>query len=153
MRWSSWFPNLFRLGTLSRCAAFAIALSPLVANSALAEPPAGLDDFVNAALKQYNTPGTSVAIIEGNHIYTRGYGVRSVNKPDKVDGDTLFMIASCTKSFTAALDAIMVDQGKFGWDDHVIDYLPEFQLKDYYATRMCTPRDLLAHRTGLPPYR
>ncbi|HEY9719693.1 MAG TPA: serine hydrolase [Trichormus sp.] len=119
---------------------------------AKAEPPAGLDDFVNSLLKQYKTPGASVAIVEGDHIFAKGYGVRSIDKPQPFDADTLLPIASATKAFTAALVAIDVDEHKFGWDDHVVDNLPGFQLKDIYATRMCTPRDLLAHRSGLPAF-
>jgi CubicO group peptidase (beta-lactamase class C family) len=119
---------------------------------AQAEPPAGLDDFVNAELKEYKTPGASVAVIEGDHIFAKGYGVRSINKPQPFDADTLLPIASVTKAFTAALVAIEVDEHKFGWDDRVVDHLPGFQLQDMYATSNCTPRDLLAHRCGLPAF-
>lgn len=117
-----------------------------------AEIPADFDDFVTKSMKKYNVPGASVAIVDGDRVYVRGYGVRSANKPGAVDADTIFMLASNTKPFTAALLATMVDEKKIDWNDRVIDYLPEFVLKDAYATRMCTPKDLLAHRTGLPPF-
>lgn len=129
-----------------------LAISIGYAAKASAELPADFDDFVNQAMKKYSVPGASVAVVEGDKVFTRGYGVRSVDKPEPVDADTLFMLASNSKPFTAALVAIMVDRKKIGWNDRVIDYLPEFVLKDQYATRMCTPKDLLAHRTGLPPF-
>ena len=44
--------------------------------------------------------------------------------------------------------AMLVDEGKLKWDDRVIDYIPDFQLYDSYATREVTVRDLLTHRTG-----
>ncbi|MBS1993217.1 MAG: serine hydrolase [Cyanobacteria bacterium SZAS LIN-3] len=132
----------------------ALALALLAGNApeAFADVPADFDDFVNRSMKEYNVPGASVAIVEGDKVFTRGYGVRSVAKPGAVDADTLFMLASCTKPFTAALMAIMVDRHKIGWNDKVIDSLPEFVLKDGYATRNSTPKDLLAHRTGLPAF-
>ncbi len=121
-----------------------------------AEIPAEFDQFVDSAMKKYNVPGAAVAIVDGDKVYARGYGVRSADKTSKkagnVDGDTIFMLASNTKPFTAALLAIMVDEKKIGWQDHVSDYLPGFALKDNYASRMTTPVDLLAHRTGLPPF-
>ncbi len=123
------------------------------APQANAEVPADFDDFVNKSMKKYNVPGAAVAIVDGDTVIARGYGVRSVDKAGAVDADTLFMLASNTKPFTAALLAIMVDRHKINWNDRVIDYLPEFVLKDEYATRMSTPKDLLAHRTGLPAFQ
>ncbi|MBL0189651.1 MAG: serine hydrolase [Candidatus Obscuribacter sp.] len=132
----------------------ATAATLLVASTqqASAEVPKDFDDFVNKSMHKYNVPGASVAIVDGDNVITRGYGVRSVEKPGAVDADTLFMLASNSKPFTAALLAVMVDRKKIDWDDHVMDYLPEFVLKDQYATRMSTPKDLLAHRTGLPAF-
>ena len=132
--------------------AMAMIASTIAINAASADVPAEFDDFVNKSMKQYNVPGAAVAIVDGDKVIAKGYGVRTFGKPDPVDADTLFMLASNTKPFTAALLAIMVDEKKIGWNDHVIDYLPGFVLKDSYATRMTTAKDLLAHRTGLPPF-
>src|SRR5690606_14626919 len=46
--------------------------------------------------------------------------------------------------------AVLVDEGKLGWDDPVIDYLPDFRMYDPWVTREFTIRDLLTHRSGLP---
>lgn len=135
-----------------RTGSLAIALFIGLSAQANAELPKDFDAFVADAMKKYNVPGASVAVVEGDKVYARGYGVRSVDKPGAVDADTLFMLASNSKAFTAALVGIMVDRKKIGWNDRVIDYLPEFVLKDEYATRMTTPKDLLAHRTGLPAF-
>ena len=48
--------------------------------------------------------------------------------------------------------AMMVDRGKFKWDDRVVDLDPDFQLKDPWVTREFRVFDLLAQRSGLPPY-
>ncbi len=112
-----------------------------------------LDAFVKQAMKEYGVPGCSVAVVKDDKVVlVRGYGVRGFGRDDAVDENTLFMIASNTKPFTAALLATLVDEGKLGWDDHVIDRLPEFALPDPYPTREVTIRDLLAHRTGLPAF-
>ena len=47
------------------------------------------------------------------------------------------------------ISRILVDQGKIGWDDKVIDHLPGFQMYDPWVTREMTIRDLLVHRSGL----
>ncbi|MBX9693807.1 MAG: serine hydrolase, partial [Cyanobacteria bacterium] len=122
------------------------------AGRAKAEIPQGLDEFVTKSLKEYNVPGASVVVIDGDKTYIKGYGVRSVDSGKPVDGDTLFMLASVSKAFTASLVSILVDDGKLSFDDQVVDNFPEFYLNDSYATRMCTARDLLAHRSGLPAF-
>jgi CubicO group peptidase (beta-lactamase class C family) len=67
-----------------------------------------------------------------------------------VDESTVFAIGSAGKAFTTAALAILVDEGRLGWDDRVVDRLPGFALSDSYLTRQITIRDLVTHRTGLP---
>ena len=113
----------------------------------------GLDAFIELAMEQYNVPGASVVVVkDGEVVYLKGFGVRTVGTKDKVDGDTVFQLASVTKTFTAASVASMVDRGKLGFDEEVIKVIPDFALMDPYSTRYTTARDLLAHRTGLPAF-
>lgn len=120
---------------------------------AMAAPLDGLDRFVEQARKDHAVPGVALAVVhEDKVVALRGYGVRKFGTKEAVDENTLFMIASCTKSFTAALVATLVDEEKLDWDDPVIEHLPEFVLYDPYATRHASCRDLLAHRSGLPPF-
>ena len=81
--------------------------------------------------------------------FLAGYGVRTLGKPQPVDRATLFGIASNSKSFTAAMLAMLVDKGRIAWDDPVIKHLPEFAMSDPQVTRMMSVRDLLVHRSGL----
>lgn len=95
-------------------------------------------------------PGLSVAIVkDGKVVLAKGYGVRRMGNPAPVDAGTRFGIASNTKLFTATALALLVEEGKLGWDKRVIDYLPAFALSDPYVTRELTVRDLLVHRSGL----
>jgi CubicO group peptidase (beta-lactamase class C family) len=129
------------------------ALLLAVYGPAAAAEPEGLDRFAEQAMKEYSTPGVSLAVVKDDKVLVlRGYGVRRYGTKEAVDEHTLFEIASCTKSFTAAVLAALVDEGKLAWDDPVLSHLPEFVLYDLYATRMATCRDLLAHRTGLPAF-
>jgi CubicO group peptidase (beta-lactamase class C family) len=57
------------------------------------------------------------------------------------------LLLSNSKAFTAAALAILVDEGKIGWDTHVTDIIPEFKLYDPYVTNEFTIRDLLTHRS------
>lgn len=121
-------------------------------SSAMAQVPpfAGFDDYVNAAMKDWDVPGMAIAVIKDDKIvYAKGYGVREIGKPETVDERTIFAIGSSSKAFTAATIAMLVDEGKLKWDDKVSQYLPAFQLFDPYVTREMTIRDLLTHRIGL----
>jgi len=110
-----------------------------------------IDELVNNALTSFNVPGIAVAIIkDGEIVHAKGYGVRKVNEKEKVNADTLFQIASNSKSMTSAALAILIDDGKLQWNDKVTDHLPEFRLLDPFVTREFTITDLLTHRSGLP---
>lgn len=116
----------------------------------LEQTVSALDEYIEQARKDWNLPGMSVAIVkDGKVLLAKGYGERELNSGQKVDENTIFNIGSTTKAFTAVLIGMLVDKGKLEWDDKVVDHMPEFQLKDPYATREVRVRDLLAHNTGL----
>ena len=109
-----------------------------------------LDTYIQNGIELWNPPGLAVTVVkDGEIIFTKGYGVTTIGTNKAVDENTLFGCMSTTKAFVAAGLAMLVDDGKLNWDDKVINYLPEFQLKDPYLTREITIRDLLTHRTGL----
>jgi CubicO group peptidase (beta-lactamase class C family) len=109
-----------------------------------------IDSIANDALKMFNVPGVAVGIVvNGQTLFSRGYGVRNVNENLPVTERTLFPIASCTKAFTALALGQLVDEGKVAFDDPVRKYIPEFCLLDQEIADQLTIRDLLAHRTGM----
>jgi CubicO group peptidase (beta-lactamase class C family) len=117
---------------------------------ALAAPPAGFDDQVDELRKDIGVPGMAIAIVEDDKVtLAKGFGARGLGLPEPVDADTIFPTGSTGKAFTVAALGILVDQGKIGWDDKVIDHLPGFQMYDPWVTREMTIRDLLVHRSGL----
>ncbi|HEX8355234.1 MAG TPA: serine hydrolase [Pyrinomonadaceae bacterium] len=127
--------------------------SPALAAQTLEGRLKEIDAYAAKAGQDWKVPGFSVAIVKDDRVvFVKGYGVRELGKPEPVDGDTLFAVASNTKAFTAAALAALVDEGKLRWDDPVTKYLPWFQLYDPYVTREVTVRDLLSHRSGLATF-
>ena len=113
-------------------------------------PLGGLDEYIAAAMEAWEVPGLAIAVVhDGRTVYERGYGVRDVATGEPVDEHTLFAVGSTSKAFTSAALGMLVDEGRLGWDDRVIDHIPWFEMYDAYATRELTVRDLLTHRSGL----
>ena len=112
--------------------------------------PTFLNHTVQRALSTFNTPGMSIAVIQGQRVlHQAGYGVTNLQTQQAVDAETYFRIASTSKAFTAASVAMLVDKKVLLWDDRVVEHLPEFHLADPFASNQITLRDLLSHRSGL----
>jgi CubicO group peptidase (beta-lactamase class C family) len=112
--------------------------------------PAELDRYIARNLADWKIPGLAVAIVRNDSLLmAKGYGVRELGKPELVDGNTVFDVASLGKSFTATAAAILVDRGQLRWDDPVVRYLPDLVLPTPELTAQATVRDFLSHRTGL----
>ena len=123
-------------------------LNTLIGFAQITEPE--VDLLVTQTLQTFNVPGIAVAIVkDGKIVLSKGYGVTNIETKQKVDGNTLFGIASNSKAFTASALAMLVDEGKIKWDDKVIKYLPEFKMYNDYVTNEFTIRDLLTHKSGL----
>jgi CubicO group peptidase (beta-lactamase class C family) len=116
----------------------------------LGQSIAALDSACREALEQWQVPGLAVAIVKDNRvIYLKGFGVKKLGSPDSIGPDTLFPLASCSKTITSQLLATLVDEGKLHWDDQVRKHVPFFKLGDPLADANVTLRDLLCHRTGV----
>ena len=122
--------------------------------SVLAATSSDLHDFdayVQKVMSDWKVPGAAIVIVkDGKVVLSKGYGQRDVKNNLPVTEQTLFPIASITKSFTVATLGTLASEGKLDWDKPVRDYLPDFRLYDDVLTARVTPRDLVTHRTGLP---
>jgi CubicO group peptidase (beta-lactamase class C family) len=128
----------------------ALAAPAQAPRPASADPLAGLDAHIERARGEFKIVGLAVGIVRNDSlIYAKGFGLKELGKPDSVTPRTLFAIGSNTKSFTATAAALLVDDGRVGWNDPVTKWLPGFQLFDPYVTREITIRDVLSHRSGL----
>lgn len=108
-----------------------------------------LDIYVERALATWEIPGLAVCIVkDGKVIVSKGYGVCTLGKKDKVDNNTLFMIGSNTKAFTGTALAWMAEEKKCTLDDKVSTWVPEFTMKDPWVTKNATLTDIVCHRMG-----
>lgn len=100
---------------------------------------------------RFAVPGCAVLVVaDGRIILCEGFGRRDLARDLPVTPRTLFPIASSTKTFTAALCAVLVNEGVLAWDRPVREYLPDFRMSDPVATEQLTVFDMLCHRSGLP---
>lgn len=149
---SQYFWNDMKIQTLlGRLRLVSILL--LLSFHAQAAPPLDaekLDADIAAIMREWNQPGLAIAIVADGHIiHERGFGVRTVDRRAPVDAQTLFGIASLSKSFASATVAKLVTDGRMDWDDPVVDHLPWFRMPRERDTAEVTLRDLLSMRSGI----
>jgi CubicO group peptidase (beta-lactamase class C family) len=108
-----------------------------------------LSEFVAATATRFGIPGVAVGVwADGQEAYAC-HGVTSVDNPLPVDPDTLFVLGSVTKTFTATALVRLVDQGLVELDAPVRRYVPELRLTDEHAAETITVLQLLNHTAGL----
>ena len=112
---------------------------------------AQLDALVQAQMARTGMPGIAVAVVHGGRtVYARGFGVRTVGTQERVDADTVFQLASVSKSVGATVVAQQVGLGRVAWDSRIQRSLPWFTLADPAVSQQLTVGDLYSHRSGLP---
>ena len=113
-----------------------------------------IDDYILKAMQDDNIPGVSVAVVkDGKIILAKGYGYREKEKINKVDENTLFMIGSNTKAFTATALCLLEYEKSLSLNDKVTKWMPEFKMYDDFVTKDIIIRDLLCHRLGLQTFQ
>lgn len=113
-----------------------------------------LDTYIEKGMRDWQIPGLALAIVkDGQVVYMKGFGVRSVNGGEKVDENTLFLIGSNTKAFTATALSILQESSDYKLSDKVQKWMPEFRLKDSLASREVNTIDLLSHRIGFETFQ
>ena len=113
-----------------------------------------LDTYINRAMTLWRIPGVAVCVVKDNQVVLmKGYGIKEMGLNERVDENTLFMIGSNTKAFTATALAMLANEDKLSLDDKVTKYFPWFKLDDKTAGEMATVRDLLCHRLGLKTFQ
>lgn len=113
-----------------------------------------LDSYIERGMQQWQIPGLAIAIVkDGKVVLQKGYGVKNINKKDKVDENTLFIIASNSKLFTGTALANLDNQNKLSLNDKVTKYIPWFKMYDSITTQQATVRDMLSHRLGTKTFQ
>ncbi len=116
----------------------------------LAAKLAAIEKAIDVKRKELGVPGLSLVIVKDDRvIYSKGLGLKDVERNLPVTEKTLFAIGSCSKAFTGMSVLMGVDDGKLSLEDSPKKYLPYFKLQDPDADAKITVRDLLCHRSGL----
>ena len=112
-----------------------------------------LDELVADIRASTGVPGLAVAVVHGpRKLYAKGFGVRNISTREPVDADTVFQLASVSKSVGATVVAHEVGVRRVAWDQPLRELLPWFQLSNPRVGRVVTVGDLYAHRSGLPDH-
>src|SRR6266852_6003288 len=106
-------------------------------------------DAIFSPLADDQSPGVAVLVRkDGRTVFERGYGARELRTLAKIDAQTNFRLASCSKQFTAMSVMLLVHDGKLHYEDKLTDVFPDFPT---YG-RAISIRNLLNHISGLPDY-
>jgi CubicO group peptidase (beta-lactamase class C family) len=108
-----------------------------------------LSEFVEATAGRFGIPGVAVGVwAHGEEAYAC-HGVTSLENPLPIDRDTLYVLGSVTKTFTATALMRLVAEGRVELDAPVRRYVPELRLADEGAAAAVTVLHLLNHTSGL----
>ncbi|HVX27856.1 MAG TPA: serine hydrolase [Parafilimonas sp.] len=136
---------------------FLLVFSVLLITCLHAQPPFlkdSIDDYINKGLKDWNIPGLAIVIVkDGQVVLMKGYGVRNLETKEPVDENTLFMIASNTKLFTATSLAQLEYDKKLSLDDKITKYFPWYADYDTCTTKLVTVKDMLSHHLGTKTFQ
>jgi CubicO group peptidase (beta-lactamase class C family) len=108
-----------------------------------------LSEFVEAQATELGVPGVAVGVLLDDQEIHASHGVTSLSNPQPVDEQTLFPLASVSKTFTATALMRLVAEGKVDLDAPVRSYVPEVKLVDEQAAAQITVLNLLNHTAGL----
>ncbi len=139
--------------SLTGAAAAGEALSPGVAAARVAgrQPADVFDDLsalVTAKMAEYRVPGVGLGLFADGQLHLRGFGVTSLADPRPITDQTLFTIASISKTMTATAVMKLADAGRLDLHAPIRTYLPDFRVKDDEASRLVSLWHCLTHTPG-----
>jgi len=143
-------------GALSACTGGNGSLFQPLPQRQLEHALAQLDSMAAAIMARTQVPGMALALVRRRAdgvvetLHAKGYGQRAVDDPAAVDADTVFQLASLSKSLGASVVAHQVGAGRTHWNTPVRQHLPWFTLSDPDAGGKVTIGDLYSHSSGLP---
>ncbi len=103
---------------------------------------------VEALMRALVIPGVAVGVTDADGERSWGFGITNVEHPLPIDADTVFEIASITKTMTATVAARLAGEGRLDLDAPVRTYIPEFRVADAGVSERVAVRDLFTHTAG-----
>ena len=107
---------------------------------------------IHATLTDHHVPGAAVAIVRDQELaWAEGFGLADIASKRAMTPETLFGVASISKTFTGAAIVQLRDEGKLSLDDPLAKFTPEFKAVTCHYGRIedVTLRRLLTHLSGL----
>lgn len=99
-----------------------------------------------------SVPGAALLIVANGKVQImNGYGVRSINSTEAVTPETVFRLASVSKTFASAAAGVLVGQRQLLWESPILSTLSQLSFKNPDYGQKITVRDILAHTSGLIP--
>ena len=140
-----------------------LGLMTCLSSPSLADVPADTDqynydlsqfvDWVNGASSEKKIPGAALAIVSREGImHMQTWGVKNVNDAKPVNSDSVFRIASMSKTFAGTAATLLVDQHLQSWDTRLIDLFPGLKIGTGGSSQGITLRHVVSHSTGLMPH-
>jgi beta-lactamase class C len=110
------------------------------------------DGYIDKIIAQ-GVPGAAVVIVaEGKLRFIKGYGVRRMGAEDPITVETIFPLASVSKTFASSAVALLVQEKMINWDSLIRPYLNQVDFKNPGYGHQITLQNLLSHTTGLVPH-
>lgn len=111
-----------------------------------------LEKWIRAEMEFRNLPGLAIAVVSDQDlVWSQGFGLADIEKKTPMTPQTVFRIASITKTFTSTAILQLRDRGKLQLDDPVVKHLPWFTYRNRFPDGPAvTIRQLLTHTSGLP---
>lgn len=110
------------------------------------------NDQFHQALKKHKVPGGAMVVVQGDSITTLAtFGKRRKGGKDKVDANTVFRLASISKTFAGTLASLLVHEHNLSWQQPIVAYLPEFRLADPKQSQQITLGHIVGQSSGLMP--
>jgi len=123
----------------------------VITASAAPKTPADMTQALEAIRKKHDLPALAVVVVKDGRICDRAaVGVRKSGDPTPATTNDVFHIGSCTKSMTATLTAILIEEGKLRWETTIADVFPELKGKMDRQYETVTVAQLLTHLGGVP---
>ncbi len=111
---------------------------------------AEFEDYVAKKVAPF-VPGVAIVVVSGGQIKSlQGYGVRRAGTRETLTPDTVFRLASLSKSFAATAASELVNEGKISWDTTITSVLPDVAFKNARYGKQLTFRNVLSQASGLP---
>ena len=110
-------------------------------------------NWLDAQLREKKIPGAALAIVSREGImHLQTWGVRRANEPAPITTDSIFRIASMSKTFAGAAATLLVDQNLQSWDARITDLFPNMRLGNGASYQSITLKQVASHSTGLMPH-